>query len=29
MGMKTLDPSDKNYRGDYINSDQSQGWNYH
>lgn len=29
MGIKTLDPKDKNYRGDYINSDDSQGWNYH
>lgn len=29
MGIKTLDPSDKNYRGDYVNSDDSQGWNYH
>ena len=29
MGIKTLDPSDKNYKGDYVNSDDSQGWNYH
>ena len=29
MGIKTLDPSDKNYKGDYINSDESRGWNYH
>jgi len=29
MGIKTLDPSDKNYKGDYINSDESKGWNYH
>ena len=29
MGIKTLDPSDKNYRGDYVNSDDSCGWNYH
>ena len=29
MGIKTLDPSDKNYRGDYVNSDSSHGWNYH
>ena len=29
MGIKTLDPSDKNYRGDYVNSDDSHGWNYH
>ena len=29
MGIKTLDPTDKNYRGDYINSDSSHGFNYH
>jgi len=29
MGIKTLDPSDKNYNGDYINSDDSHGFNYH
>ena len=29
MGIKTLDPSDKNYNGDYIGSDASNGWNYH
>ena len=29
MGIKTLDPTDKNYKGDYIRSDDSQGWNYH
>lgn len=29
MGVKTLDPKDKNYNGDYINSDASRGWNYH
>jgi glycogen debranching enzyme len=29
MGMKTLDPKDRNYNGDYINSDLSCGWNYH
>lgn len=29
MGIKTLDPQDPNYRGDYINSDDSHGWNYH
>jgi len=29
MGIKTLDPKDKKYNGDYINSDDSHGWNYH
>jgi glycogen debranching enzyme len=29
MGIKTLDPADLNYNGDYINSDASHGWNYH
>jgi glycogen debranching enzyme len=29
MGIKTLDPQDKNYNGNYINSDASKGWNYH
>jgi glycogen debranching enzyme len=29
MGIKTLDPSDKNYNGNYVNSDASRGWNYH
>ena len=29
MGVKTLDPSDKNYNGNYVNSDASRGWNYH
>ena len=29
MGIKTLDPRDKQYNGDYINSDESHGWNYH
>ena len=29
MGIKTLDPKDRNYNGDYINSDDTAGWNYH
>jgi len=29
MGIKTLDPQDKNYNGYYVNSDDSRGWNYH
>ena len=29
MGIKTLDPNDYNYRGDYINNDDTHGINYH
>ena len=29
MGIKTLDPSDKHYNGDYVNSDNTCGFNYH
>lgn len=29
MGIKTLDPADKDYNGNYFNSDDSHGWNYH
>lgn len=29
MGIKTLDPLDLNYRGDYINTDSTHGHNYH
>lgn len=29
MGIKTLDPKDRQYNGDYFNSDDSHGFNYH
>jgi len=29
LGLKTLDPKDKNYDGDYVNSDEKHGFNYH
>lgn len=29
LGIKTLDPSDWNYNGNYVNSDMSKGFNYH
>jgi glycogen debranching enzyme len=29
MGIKTLDPKDRQYNGDYVNSDDSHGFNYH
>jgi glycogen debranching enzyme len=34
MGMRTLDPDDWSFRGNYVNSDQTSketanGWNYH
>ena len=29
MGIKTLDPLDSSYNGNYVNSDASDGWNYH
>ena len=29
LGMKTLDPLDPNYKGDYDNSDNTHGFNYH
>ena len=29
MGIKTLDPSDIHYRGDYNNDDDTRGHNYH
>ena len=29
MGIKTLDPSDRQYRGDYDNDDETRGHNYH
>ena len=29
MGIKTLDPADKQYNGNYVNSDTSHGFNYH
>merc|ERR1712228_936825 len=29
MGIKTLDPNDHNYKGDYDNDDETRGHNYH
>lgn len=29
MGIKTLDPKDRQYNGDYDNSDNTHGFNYH
>ncbi|CAD5115909.1 DgyrCDS4843 [Dimorphilus gyrociliatus] len=29
LGIKTLDPQDWNYNGDYVNSDETRGYNYH
>mmetsp|Transcript_20492 Transcript_20492/g.19473 ORF Transcript_20492/g.19473 Transcript_20492/m.19473 type:complete len:213 (+) Transcript_20492:1058-1696(+) len=29
MGIKSLDPADKKYNGDYVGSDKTNGWNYH
>lgn len=29
MGIKTLDPRDKQYNGDYNNDDLTHGFNYH
>lgn len=29
MGIKTLDPKDYNYNGDYDSYDDSHGFNYH
>ena len=29
MGIKTLDPLDPKYNGNYVNSDASNGHNYH
>ena len=29
MGIKTLDPSDRQYKGDYDNDDETRGHNYH
>ena len=29
MGIKTLDPSDMQYKGDYDNDDETRGHNYH
>ena len=29
MGIKTLDPRDRQYNGDYDNSDDTHGFNYH
>lgn len=29
MGIKTLDPNDKDYNGNYFNNDASHGYNYH